>query len=255
MYLCTIRRFIFSSGRSEPVDIRRELPEDAALPMAERSAAETNLPKSEQVCRRIKHLIMHHVLKPGQKIPEDELAGMLQTSRTPVREALRKLSGEGLVTIYPKRYAEVTYFTPEMARSLGAVRMSQDVLSGRLAIYHGSDADFAGLRQLAETCEAAAAAGDLYGRITADRDFHLRITELGQNELLLRYQREVYLRIHLLQLQYVSLEDDAAGRAACHSALVDALCRRDEAAYTRAICRRCQEMYGLDPQIVSLYTR
>ena len=142
-----------------------------------------------------------------------------------------------------------------LARSLGAVRMSQDVLSGRLAIYHGSDADFAGLRQLAETCEAAAAAGDLYGRITADRDFHLRITELGQNELLLRYQREVYLRIHLLQLQYVSLEDDAAGRAACHSALVDALCRRDEAAYTRAICRRCQEMYGLDPQIVSLYTR
>ena len=103
------------------MDIRRELPEDAALPMAERSAAEANLPKSEQVCRRIKHLIMHHVLKPGQKIPEDELAGMLQTSRTPVREALRKLSGEGLVTIYPKRYAEVTYFTPEMARSLGAV--------------------------------------------------------------------------------------------------------------------------------------
>ena len=209
----------------------------------------------DQAYQFIKEAILYQKFQPDAIYSQETLGQELGISRTPVREALRKLNGEGLVTIYPKRYAEVTYFTPEMARSLGAVRMSQDVLSGRLAIYHGSDADFAGLRQLAETCEAAAAAGDLYGRITADRDFHLRITELGQNELLLRYQREVYLRIHLLQLQYVSLEDDTAGRAACHSALVDALCRRDEAAYTRAICRRCQEMYGLDPQIVSLYTR
>ena len=198
---------------------------------------------------------MHHVLKPGQKISEDELAGMLQTSRTPVREALRKLSGDGLVTIYPKRYAQVTYFTPEMARALGAVRMSQDILSGRLAICHGSDAEFAQLRQLADACEAASRAGDLYGRITADRNFHLRITEIGKNELLLRYQREVYRRIHLIQLQYVSLEDSAARRIACHNSLIDALCRRDEAAFTRTTCRICQEMYGLEPELVELYSR
>ena len=224
-------------------------------PILERSENTAHLPKSEQVCRRIKDLIMHHVLKPGQKISEDELAGMLQTSRTPVREALRKLSGDGLVTIYPKRYAQVTYFTPEMAKTLGAVRMSQDILSGRLAICHGSDVEFAQLRQLADACEAASRAGDLYGRITADRNFHLRITEIGKNELLLRYQREVYLRIHLIQLQYVSLEDSAARRIACHNSLIDALCRRDEAAFTRTTCRICQEMYGLEPELVELYSR
>ena len=240
------------------MEIRPETPEAAAvsgLPILERSESTAQLPKSEQVCQHIKDLIMHHVLKPGQKISEDELAGMLQTSRTPVREALRKLSGDGLVTIYPKRYAQVTYFTPEMAKTLGAVRMSQDILSGRLAICHGSDAEFAQLRHLADDCEAASRAGDLYGRITADRNFHLRITEIGKNELLMRYQREVYLRIHLIQLQYVSLEDSTARRIACHNSLMDALCRRDEAAFTRTTCRVCQEMYGLDPKIVELYSR
>ncbi len=223
---------------------------------AQERAGRTAAPsKGDQVYQHIKSLIMHYVLKPGQRIQEDEMANMLQTSRTPVREALRRLSSEGLITIYPKRYAEVTYFTPELTKSLGAMRMSQDVLSGRLAIYYGSDAEFAELRRIADDCERAAKSGDLYGRVTADRNFHLKITEIGKNPLLLKYQQEVYLRIHLIQLQYVSIEDDTDKRISCHEALMDALNRRDEAAYTTTICRRCQEMYGLDPKIVELYIR
>ena len=134
--------------------------------------------KSEQVYQYVKNQIMHNQLKPGQKILEDEIASILQTSRTPVREALRKLSNEGLVTIYPKRHTEVTYFTPEMASSLGVIRMSQDILSGHLAIYYGSDAEFARLRNLADICERYHQSNDLYGRISADRDFHLYVTSI-----------------------------------------------------------------------------
>lgn len=213
------------------------------------------LSKSDRVYQHIKDMILHYELKPGQKILEDEMATILDTSRTPVREALRKLSNDGLLTIYPKRYAEVTYFTPEMARQLGVVRMSQDILSGHLAIYYGSDADFAQLQQLANACEVAASSGNLYQRIVADVAFHQKIADISKNEILIKYQQEVYLRVHLIQLQYSTLFNDTEQRVANHSNIIDALSNRDEEAFIRTTCTRCQEMYGLDPKVVSLYLR
>lgn len=213
------------------------------------------LPKHEQVYRRIKDMILHYEIQPGQRIQEDEMASLLQTSRTPVREGLRKLSGEGLITIYPKRYAEVTYFTPEMAKKIGVIRMSQDILAGHLAIYYGSDADFSRLQQLADACEESHRNNDLYGRITADRAFHLSIAEIAQNDILLKYQKEIYYRIHLIHLQTSSLKDDSDERIAYHQQLIDSLYRRDEQSYVQAVAERCQAMYDLDAHIVSLYAR
>lgn len=212
--------------------------------------------KSEQVYQYVKNQIMRNQLKPGQKILEDEIADILQTSRTPVREALRKLSNEGLVTIYPKRHTEVTFFTPEKASSLGLIRMSQDILSGHLAIYYGSDAEFAQLRTLAAICEKYQQSNDLYGRISADRDFHLYITSIGKNYLLMKYQEEVYSRLHLLQLQ-VAFHDggEAAKRQSHHENIIKALMIRDDAAYVRTVVHCCQEMYGLDSKVVNLFLK
>ena len=217
----------------------------------ERRGGRASRPKNEQVYLQIRDMIFHNILKPGQKLMEDELATLLQTSRTPVREALRKLSSEGLITIYPKRYADVTYFTAEMIKKLGVVRMSQDILSGHLAIYYGSDAEFAHLQQLADTCEVQNKTGDLCARITADRSFHLGITEIAKNELLSKYQQEIYFRIHLIHLQNNS--DDTVQRISYHSTLIDCLRQRDQTAYANAVCRRCQEMYHLDDKIIGLY--
>ena len=209
--------------------------------------------KNEQVYLSIRDMIFHNILTPGKKLMEEDLANLLQTSRTPVREALRKLSGEGLITIYPKRYAEVTYFTPEMIKQLGIVRMSQDILSGHLAIYYGSDAEFAYLQQLADMCELENRNGDLCARITADRNFHLEITRIGKNALLSQLQRDVYFRIHLIHLQ--NQKDDTEKRIPYHTTLIKSLSQRDEDAYVQAVCHRCQEMYSIDDKILSLYLK
>lgn len=211
------------------------------------------LSKSEQVYQHIKDLILHYELKPGERILEDEMAAMLHASRTPVREALRKLSSDGLVTLSPNRHAEVTYFTPEMTQQLGVVRLSQDILSGHLALYYGSDAELAQLQPLANACEEASASGDLYGRIIADANFHLKITEFSKNEILYKAQQDLYLRVHLIQLQYSSLIADTPQRVKNHSSIIEALLNRDEAAYINTICQRCEELYGLDSKITDLY--
>jgi len=210
------------------------------------------LPKGDQVYHRIRNLIMHYELKPGQKVFEDEMASLFSISRTPVREALRRLSNEGLITLYPKRYAEVTFFTPEMTKQLGTMRLAQDILAGRLAIYYGSDAEFTQLTALSDICEAAAKAGDLYGRITADRHFHLKITEIAKNEILMKYQREVYLRVHLIQLQN-SMHSPAQERISSHAKLIQALMERNEQLFIDEVCQRMARMYQLDEKLVDMY--
>ena len=209
--------------------------------------------KSKLAYLRIREMIFRNELQPGNKISEDELATLLMTSRTPVREALRQLRSEGLITIYPNQYAEVTYFTPELIQRVGIVRMSQDILSGHLAIYYGSNADFQHLYELADICERENHSGDLYTRISADRNFHLGITRIGKNELLYKYQQEVYYRIHLIQLQ--NNADQSAERIPYHLSLINYLFQRDKTAFTNAVCYRCQDMYNFDDAIIEPYLK
>lgn len=211
--------------------------------------------KSAQAYLHLRNMILSSELKPGQRVNEEGISTALNISRTPVREALRRLESDGLVTIFPKRYAAVTSYSPEAIQTIGIVRLSQDILAGRLAIYFGSDADFSRLQSLADACEERAAAHDLPGRIAADLAFHLKITEIGKNEMLMRYQQELYLRIHLLQIQYSASWDDTKERVAHHSDIIDALLHRDEEAYVNTICTRFLELYDLDPKLVQLYSK
>ena len=211
--------------------------------------------KSAQTYIHLRNQILSLELKPGQRVNEESISSSLQISRTPVREALRRLENDGLVTIYPKRYAEVTAYSPEAIQTIGIVRLSQDILAGRLAIYYGSDAEFSQLQTLADKCEERSMAHDLPGRIAADLAFHLKITEIGKNTLLMKSQQELYLRIHLIQIQYAASWDDTTERMEHHAGLIKALTARDEKAFVNTLCSRFLELYDLDPKIVDLYRK
>ena len=211
-----------------------------------------SLSKSDQTYLYIRNLILTAQMKPGQRINEDELSSALNASRTPIREALRRLSNDGLITIYPKRYTEVTVCSPEVSKTLGIVRLSQDILAGRLAIYYGSDAEFTQLYELAKQCEQCDATGDLFHRISADHAFHLKITEIGKNELLMKYQQDLYLRLHLLQIQYAASWDDKVQRVRHHQNILEALTHRDEANYINTVKTRYQEIFSLDPRVLEM---
>lgn len=208
--------------------------------------------KSEQAYLYIRDLIMHNELKAGQKVVEEEIAAKLVTSRTPVREALRRLSADGLVTIHPRSYAQVTVFSKDMICQMGYVRLALDVLSGQLAIYLGSDADFKAISELADICNKAFTSGEIYSAIVADRNFHLAITAISKNDILMRYNYANYLRLHLMQLQYSGLAEHGK-RESFHDVVIDCLVRRDSAALTAAITDRYSMIYGLEPKIVEPY--
>lgn len=208
--------------------------------------------KSEQAYLYIRDLIMRNELKAGQKIAEEEIAAKLATSRTPVREALRRLSADGLVTIRPRSYAEVTVFSKDMICQMGYVRLALDILSGQLAIHMGSNADFQEISKLSDICNKAFSDGELYSAIVADRDFHLAITAISKNNILMLFNQANYLRLHLMQLQYAGLTEHSK-RENFHEVLIDCLNRRDSAALTAEITDRYSAIYGLEPKIIEPY--
>ena len=111
------------------------------------------LPLRDVVFNTLRQAILTGELKPGERLMEIHLADQLGVSRTPIREAIRKLELEGLVTMIPRRGAEVAQITEKSMNDVLEVRRAVDALCVELACERiGEEA----LVQLGEACEAFA---------------------------------------------------------------------------------------------------
>src|SRR6185369_7343119 len=93
-----------------------------------------------QVLENLRQAILDRRLAPGQRLIERELVELTGVSRTSVREALRELAAEGLVTAIPNRGTIVTSVSAEEARQLYEVRSALEALAGRLFVANASPA-------------------------------------------------------------------------------------------------------------------
>lgn len=91
------------------------------------------LPLRDVVFRTLRRAILKGELKPGERLMEVQLANRLGVSRTPVREAIRKLELEGLVTMIPRRGAEVAEITEKNMRDVLEVRRALEELAVKIA--------------------------------------------------------------------------------------------------------------------------
>ena len=165
-------------------------------------AAKKSTALGDIVYNHILNMILDGKIKCGEKIPEQKIVESLNISRTPVREAIRRLSSDGIINVYPNRYAEVITFTDQMIQDVGIIRTTMDCLSAQLAIQNGSNRDFNELAQLAKDCEDANNKNDMKNRIQYDCDFHMKLVEIGGNELLIDIQKKLF-SIKLVYLTYL----------------------------------------------------
>lgn len=209
--------------------------------------------QSDIAYEKIKTMIFHMELVPGDKISELQLSAKLEISRTPIHDALRKLAAEGLVTLGRNRSATVAEFSDEEIQEIGTLRLSQDILSARLAAYHGSAADFEQLYLQADACENAAEKGDIYLRIKADNDFHLAISKVSGNELLYRQQYALYQQIHLIQIsKYTDIEDSLV-QIHHHNPIIHAISSGELDEASKLICEHVKDFYHIDPYLMKYY--
>ena len=126
---------------------------------------------SQQVTQQIKSLILSGDLAPGSRIRQEELALRFGTSRIPVREALRTLENEGLVTLKPNSGAWVAKVDLHECVEIYKIRERIEPLALAESVPNLSDAQLQALEELVERMELAR---DMEEFLRLDREFHLR---------------------------------------------------------------------------------
>ncbi len=192
--------------------------------------------------RQIRDEIVDRVRVPGSKLVERDLAAELGVSRVPVREALKTLVAEGLVTLRPRTWAIVREFTPADVADLNEVRSALEVLTFRLAADRRSRAGLERLRAVLDAELAAAQAGDEAAARRAAADFHEAVTAIAGNDLLFEIDTLLRSRIRWLLAQHENLDHVVAE----HEALYQAIARRDVASVSELILAHMGNIRYLD---------
>ncbi|MCD8357025.1 MAG: GntR family transcriptional regulator [Clostridia bacterium] len=201
---------------------------------------------SEPAYNHLLNLIMTKQLMPGDRIPETRIAKEFNISRTPVRDAMRQLCNDGLIEIFPNRFAQVRVFSPEDIREIGTVRVALDTLSIKLANLYGSHADFLRLQALATQCSEAFTEGHDRVRLSSDSEFHLELSRIAGNELLFKFQKELQLRIQFIQLHHPTVLENELLHIQQHHEIVKALMDHDEKLAETLICNHLKSFYNLE---------
>ena len=140
----------------------------------------------------IKQKIITTAMPPGGVIQEAALMAELGLGRTPIREALKLLEAEHLVTVSPRRGMFVTPINISDLAKLQEIRSVLDMLIVRLAAQRVTPDDLAQMRAWVEQARAAEPVGDMRSLMTLDQRFHLLLGESTRNELLATENETLY---------------------------------------------------------------
>ena len=156
---------------------------------------------SDQVYFHIKKMILSGELTGGKRIPEERIAEHFRVSRTPVREAIRKLAAYGLVVIKPRSYAYVATLSPKEAHDITEVRLSLEKLSFSIFARVKTEENLNDLRRLSEKCIQANLSADIASAHEFDSRLHLEIARATNNEELYRMLGMLDAKLQLLRLK------------------------------------------------------
>lgn len=143
--------------------------------------------------------ILKHESEPGEKISVDEVAGALGVSRTPVVSAVQRLASEGLVEIVPQRGTFVTQLTTRDVAELFEICMMIEVYAAESILKAGKTGQFLeDVRGSMAAMEQATVNGDYSDYeafLTGDRDLHLALVKLTENQHLIQIYGNLSLQI------------------------------------------------------------
>lgn len=201
------------------------------------------LPLRDVVFNTLRKAILTGQLKPGERLMEVHLAERLGVSRTPIREAIRKLELEGLVTMIPRRGAEVAQITEKSLRDVLEVRRALDVLSVELACERITQAE---LEELKEACDefermALGTTARNAGSITnpsviakADVALHDIIVKATGNQRLQQLVNNLSEQMYRYRFVYIKDESQHEKLIAEHREMYESIVSRDSKRASRA---------------------
>ena len=195
----------------------------------------SSLSLATQVADTIRDMILQNILAPGDRIRERTLASDLNVSRTPMREALKVLSAEGLIEILPNRGAVVRNPSPKEIQDMLRVLATLDALAGELTCELATDAELDELQALQFEMRAAFARKDLLGYFKINQKIHRTIVAIANNVALTEIHDRLNARLYRERFQPNLKDENWANAIEEHEDILAAILKRDSAEAARLL--------------------
>lgn len=192
------------------------------------------LPLRDVVFNTLRKAILTGELKPGERLMEIHLADQLGVSRTPIREAIRKLELEGLVTMIPRRGAEVAQITEKNLKDVLEVRRALDALCAELACERITEEETARLKKACDDFEKAVATGSATVIAEADVALHDIIVAATGNQRLIQLISNLSEQMYRYRFEYIKDEKEHIHLVEEHRMIYESILARDKAKAAQA---------------------
>lgn len=161
------------------------------------------LPLRDVVFNTLRQAILKGEMEPGERLMEIQLAQKLGVSRTPIREAIRKLELEGLVIMIPRKGAEVAHITEKDMKDVLEVRSALEELAATLACKNVTTEKLNELKAANKVFESAIVSKDVVAIVDADVAFHDIIYAMTENARLIQIINNLSEQMYRYRLEYV----------------------------------------------------
>lgn len=184
-------------------------------------------PLREIVFETLREAIINAVLKPGERLMEIQLAEEMGVSRTPVREAIRKLELEGFVVMIPRKGAYVAGISMKDIADVFEIRAAMEGLAAALAAERITEEELESLERILVKIGEYVEKNDLEKLIEADTQFHETLFKASRNERLV--QIVTILREQIQRFRTASLSTPGRMKYALeeHKKIVEAVSERN----------------------------
>jgi DNA-binding GntR family transcriptional regulator len=184
-------------------------------------------PLRELVLEAIREAIKNGILQPRERLMEIQLADELGVSRTPVREALRKLELEGFIVMVPRKGAYVSDLTMKDVADVFEIRAALEGLAGALAAERITEEELEAMERMLVEKGEAISHNDIDKLVEADTKFHEAMYMASRNERLsniISNLREQIQRFRLTSLSVPGRREDSLKE---HREILEAIQARD----------------------------
>lgn len=160
-------------------------------------------PLRDVIFEALREAIIIGELKPGERLMEIQLSEKMGVSRTPVREAIRKLELEGFVDMIPRRGAQVADLSNKQIADVLEVRASLDGLATQLATQRITKDELDALKNIQAQFCSSVEKENIQGAIKKDAEFHDIIYSASRNERLVTILNNLREQVHRFRVMYI----------------------------------------------------
>ena len=195
---------------------------------------------SDVVFAKLKGEILQGALLPGDRLRQLELSMRYDVSRAPVRDALKKLTAEGLVEAR-RGGAVVSSIDLDYFMEIYQIREALETLAARLAVTTITDENLATLAEKEKEVEQASLSSDLLLWLQLDQEFHHDLIKSCNKSLLLKMIDGLWNCSHYIRRQYITQSDNRHFAEQTHKDMIEALAKRDGKRFERLVRAHIRE--------------